>query len=209
MLPPTDNHTSDDPKNSVTPTPGISLLSGDVGFDLEKETAPLSSTATTKAERDRAFKILFLCQLSGGMGQTLVYAVLPPIARRLGMSEFETTMIYSLSAFLWIITSPFWGRRSDIVGRKPIMLLGLAAFSISTVIFACLVLVALWGWLSMAGITISQPPCQRNRGVSGKSDKGGVLSSITADHARPATGGQWTIRPIRGDESQACGPARC
>jgi MFS family permease len=112
--------------------------------------APLSETVTTPAQRKRAFQILFLCQLAGGMGQTLVYAVLPPIARRLGMSEFETTMIYSLSSFLWIVTSPFWGRRSDIVGRKPIMLLGLSAFAISTLIFACLVLVALWGWLSMA-----------------------------------------------------------
>ncbi|MCE9649191.1 MAG: MFS transporter [Parvibaculum sp.] len=116
----------------------------------EGAVAPIGETATTPAERKRAFQILFLCQLAGGMGQTLVYAVLPPIARRLGMSEFETTMIYSLSSFLWIVTSPFWGRRSDIVGRKPIMLLGLSAFAISTLIFACLVLVALWGWLSMA-----------------------------------------------------------
>jgi MFS family permease len=104
---------------------------------------------TTPAERKRAFQILFLCQLAGGMGQTLVYAVMPPIARQLGMSEFETTMIYSLSSLLWIITSPFWGRRSDIVGRKPIMMVGLLAFAISTTIFACLVLAGLWGWLSL------------------------------------------------------------
>jgi MFS family permease len=141
---------SRDDNEAVMDTPGIGMLSTDGQFDLESETAPLGSTATTAAERSRAFKILFLCQLAGGMGQTLVYAVLPPIARRLGMSEFETTMIYSLSAFLWIVTSPFWGRRSDIVGRKPIMLLGLMAFAVSTTIFAFLVLVALWGWLSMA-----------------------------------------------------------
>lgn len=105
---------------------------------------------TTPAERKRAFQILFLCQLAGGMGQTLVYAVMPPIARRLGMSEFETTMIYSLSSLLWIVTSPFWGRRSDIVGRKPIMMIGLLAFAISTTIFACLVLVGLKGWLHLS-----------------------------------------------------------
>lgn len=104
---------------------------------------------TTPAERKRAFQILFLCQLAGGMGQTLVYAVLPPIARRLGMGEFETTMIYSLSSLLWIVTSPYWGRRSDVVGRKPIMMVGLLAFAISTTIFACIVLVGLWGWLSL------------------------------------------------------------
>jgi MFS family permease len=118
----------------------------------EDVVAALSHSPTTPAERKRAFQILFLCQLAGGMGQTLVYAVLPPIARRLGMSEFETTMIYSLSSFLWIVTSPFWGRRSDVVGRKPIMLLGLIAFGTSTVIFAFIVLVGLWGWLSMTMI---------------------------------------------------------
>lgn len=119
-----------------------------------EERVPADSTAssfaaslTTPAERKRAFQILFLCQLAGGMGQTLVYAVMPPIARRLGMSEFETTMIYSLSSFLWIVTSPFWGRRSDVVGRKPIMMIGLLAFAISTTIFACLVLVGLQGWI--------------------------------------------------------------
>ncbi|KAB7740738.1 MFS transporter [Parvibaculum sedimenti] len=107
-------------------------------------------SVTTPAERKRAFQILFLCQLAGGMGQTLVYAVMPPIARRLGMSEFETTMIYSLSSFLWIVTSPFWGRRSDVVGRKPIMMIGLLAFAISTTIFATLVLVGLQGWIHVS-----------------------------------------------------------
>ena len=107
-------------------------------------------SVTTPAERKRAFQILFLCQLAGGMGQTLVYAVMPPIARRLGMSEFETTMIYSLSSFLWIVTSPFWGRRSDVVGRKPIMMIGLLAFAISTTIFASLVLIGLQGWINVS-----------------------------------------------------------
>ena len=107
-------------------------------------------SVSTPAERKRAFQILFLCQLAGGMGQTLVYAVMPPIARRLGMSEFETTMIYSLSSLLWIVTSPFWGRRSDVVGRKPIMMVGLLAFAISTTIFATLVLVGLQGWIQVS-----------------------------------------------------------
>ncbi|HEX7774965.1 MAG TPA: MFS transporter [Parvibaculum sp.] len=109
-----------------------------------------AASVTTPAERKRAFQILFLCQLAGGMGQTLVYAVMPPIARKLGMSEFETTMIYSLSSLLWIVTSPFWGRRSDTVGRKPIMMVGLLAFAISTTIFACLVIIGLKGLLPLS-----------------------------------------------------------
>tara|TARA_R110000824_G_scaffold390760_3_gene587519 strand:+ start:1577 stop:2956 length:1380 start_codon:yes stop_codon:yes gene_type:complete len=157
-----------------------SQIGSGAAFDPEPETAPLSETTTTKAERDRAFKILFLCQLAGGMGQTLVYAVLPPIARRLGMSEFETTMIYSLSAFLWIVTSPFWGRRSDIVGRKPIMLLGLLAFAISTTIFAFVVLVALWDWIPLV---IAFPLLMFSRSIFGGfgSGNGSAAQAYVAD----------------------------
>ena len=62
--------------------------------------------ATTPEERKRAFGVLFVCLLSLGMGQSLFFAVLPPIARELGMSEFETTMIFSLSALLcWLLVS--------------------------------------------------------------------------------------------------------
>lgn len=152
----------------------------DVQLDLDIEQAPLSGTQTTAAERSRAFKILFLCQLAGGMGQTLVYAVLPPIARKLGMSEFETTMIYALSAFLWIVTSPFWGRRSDIVGRKPIMLLGLSAFAVSTAIFATLLLFALWGWVAMA---VAFPLLMVSRAIFGGfgSGNGSAAQAYVAD----------------------------
>jgi len=107
-------------------------------------------TATTPEERKRAFGILFVCLLSLGMGQSLFFAVLPPIARDLGMSEFETTMIFSLSALLWTLTSAFWGTRSDVVGRKPIMLMGLIGFGVSTVGFAAVVMVGMWGWVSLS-----------------------------------------------------------
>jgi MFS family permease len=106
--------------------------------------------ATTPEERKRAFSILFVSLLSLGMGQSLFFAVLPPIARELGMSEFETTMIFSLSALLWTLTSPFWGIRSDVIGRKPVMLIGLIGFGVSTVGFAAVVMVGMWGWVSLS-----------------------------------------------------------
>ena len=152
----------------------------DEQLDLDIEQAPLSGTDTTAAERSRAFKILFLCQLAGGMGQTLVYAVLPPIARHLGMSDFQTTTIYSLSAFLWVVTSPFWGRRSDTVGRKPIILLGLSAFAVSTLIFATLLLVALWGWITLA---VAFPLLMISRAIFGGfgSGNGSAAQAYVAD----------------------------
>ncbi len=115
-----------------------------------KQAAEVLVGKTTPEERKRAFVILFMCLLAVGMGQTLVFAVLPPITRKLGMGEFETTMIYSLSALLWVMTSAFWGRRSDVMGRKPVILIGLLGFAVSTTLFAFAVLFGLWGMVPLA-----------------------------------------------------------
>ncbi len=111
---------------------------------------PEAMRKTTPQERKRAFFILFVCLLSVGMGQTLVFAVLPPIAADLGMSEFETTMIFSLSAALWVLTSTFWGRRSDVMGRKPVILIGIFGFAISTSLVGVVLLAGYQHWISLA-----------------------------------------------------------
>ena len=91
-----------------------------------------SAKETTKTERTRGLSLLFVCLLSLGMGQSLFFALLPPIARDLGLTEVQVSAIFTLSAVLWVVMSPFWGRRSDIWGRKPVILLGLVGFGIST-----------------------------------------------------------------------------
>ena len=106
--------------------------------------------ATTREERRRAFQILFVCLLSLGMGQSLFFAVLPPIARDLGMTEFQTSMIFSLSALMWVLTSTFWGGQSDYIGRKAVILMGLLGFAVSTFIFAIVVSLGMAGLVSLA-----------------------------------------------------------
>lgn len=88
--------------------------------------------------RDRRFAVGLL--LAGvvcvGMGQTVIFSVLPPLARTLGFAEFQVACIFGVSALLWAIFSPIWGRRSDAVGRKPMILLGLSGFAVSITLFA-------------------------------------------------------------------------
>lgn len=129
---------------------------------------------TTPQERSRAFRILFICLLTLGMGQTLVFAVLPPIAREFHMSEFETTMIFSLSAALWVMTSAFWGRRSDIIGRKPIILSGLFGFAISTGLFA---LVVLGGLMGLVSLGLMFPLLMGTRAIFGMFGSGSMPAS--------------------------------
>lgn len=71
-----------------------------------------------------------------GIGQTLIFAVLPPVAREIGLSELQVGSIFTVSAVLWMLMSPFWGRRSDLWGRRPMILLGLTGYAASMAGFA-------------------------------------------------------------------------
>jgi MFS family permease len=62
--------------------------------------------------------------------------------------------IFSLSALLWGITSPYWARRSDITGRKPMMMLGMAGFGVSMTLCAIVVSAGLHHLLPVVAIFV-------------------------------------------------------
>lgn len=87
---------------------------------------------TTLKERQLGMLILFVALLCTGMGQTLFFAILPPIARGLGLNEIQISSIFTLSGVLWVVMSPLWGGLSDRWGRKPVIIIGTLGFSVST-----------------------------------------------------------------------------
>ena len=104
---------------------------------------------TTPQERIRGMGLLFVCLMTLGMGHSLFFAIFPPLARDLGLSEVQASAIFTLSAVLWVLMSPFWGRRSDVWGRKPVILLGLVGFGMSTGGLAVLLVIGQQGWLPL------------------------------------------------------------
>jgi MFS family permease len=90
----------------------------------------------TASEKQRAFSILFVSLMCMGAGQSVMFAILPTLVRRLGLTEFQGSLPFVVSASIWLFTSGFWGRRSDRWGRKPVILLGLVAFGVSFASFA-------------------------------------------------------------------------
>lgn len=110
------------------------------GFAPESEDG-----GTTEEGRRRAIALLFFCLIANGIGQTLMFAILPPLARDLGLTEFEVGSIFAVSATIWVFSSAFWGARSDYWGRRPVILIGLLAFGISTLGFASVMQFGLWG----------------------------------------------------------------
>ncbi len=90
-----------------------------------------------------AFRLLFACLLSIGMGQSMLFAILPPAAREIGITPFQVSTIFAASASIWVFVSPMWGRRSDIIGRRPVILIGLLGFALSMVLLAAMIAVGL------------------------------------------------------------------
>ncbi len=73
------------------------------------------------------------------MGNSGMWSVLPAIGRQIGIPDVLVAAIFSLSAVLWALSSPFWARQSDLRGRKPLILLGLAGFCVSMTLCAIVV----------------------------------------------------------------------
>ena len=111
-----------------------------------------------KASLGTLFFTVFLDLLGFG----LVIPFLPGLARDLGASNFVATLpgaAYSLMQFLFI---PVWGRLSDRVGRRPVLLWSIGASSVGMAMLGFghslvwLFVARLWSGIATANIAVAQ-----------------------------------------------------
>ena len=96
---------------------------------------------------DYARRALLSSLVIVGMGFTVLFPVLAPLGREMGLSEIQITAIIASSSLTVFLASPIWGRASDRWGRKRIMLAGLFGFSAGTVLFNSVLYAGLSGLL--------------------------------------------------------------
>jgi MFS family permease len=94
-----------------------------------------------------AKRTLLLAAAAMGFAQTVLFAILAPLGREIGLVEVQIGAIISTSSLTLFLVSPFWGRASDIWGRRKILLIGLFGYSAGTVMFAGVFQMALLGYL--------------------------------------------------------------
>jgi MFS family permease len=80
-----------------------------------------------------------------GFSQTILFAVLAPLGREIGLSEIQIGAIISASSITVFIAMPIWGRLSDTWGRRKVILIGLFGYSLGTILFASVFQAALMG----------------------------------------------------------------
>ena len=115
-----------------------------------------------KGVRTASLGTLFLTVFLDLLGFGLVIPFLPGLARDLGASDFVATLpgaVYSLMQFLFI---PVWGRLSDRVGRRPVLLWSIAASAVGMAILgfgsslAWLFVARIWSGIATANIAVAQ-----------------------------------------------------
>jgi MFS family permease len=93
--------------------------------------------------------------LAGGVvifaiGQSLLFIIVAPMARSIGLTELQFGLAFSLSNVTLIFAAPFWGRKSDAVGRKPVFIIGLFGSAVGTLFMAIALQIGLTGAASTA-----------------------------------------------------------
>ncbi|MDA0149568.1 MFS transporter [Vibrio sp. LaRot3] len=79
---------------------------------------------------------VLLCGLATvGAGQSIIFSVLPPLGREIGIPDYQIALIFTLAAIAFMLSAPFWGKKSDQWGRKKLIVFGFLGYAISTALF--------------------------------------------------------------------------
>lgn len=107
----------------------------------------LSAAAASRAVSPVPMRPLVLAAFVGAMAMMAFVAVVGPIVRQLGLPEWTAGLAVTSGGVLWMLLARWWGRVSDQRGRKPVLLIGFAAFAASYLLLAVGIDLALRAWV--------------------------------------------------------------
>lgn len=109
-------------------------------------------------------------------------AVIGPIVRELGLAEWQAGVVLTIGGVLWMVLARRWGRASDRLGRKRILMVGIAGFALSYLALALFVDRAL---LSVPAMGLSLLALTLGRAAMGAFFAAipTTLAALVADHA--------------------------
>ena len=85
---------------------------------------------------NKVLPILFMIMFLVMVGFGIIIPVLPFYAEELGASPTELGLLMAVYSLMQFLFAPMWGRISDRVGRKPVILIGIFGLSLSFFLMA-------------------------------------------------------------------------
>lgn len=126
--------------------------------------------------------VIFLTVFIDLVGFGLVIPLLPSYSRDFGATGLETGLLFGVYSLMQLIFAPWWGALSDRIGRRPVLLVSIAAGTLAYALFAVasgltgrsalLLIVAsrMFAGICGANITVAQayiaditPPAERSK----------------------------------------------
>lgn len=83
----------------------------------------------------RPMIILVLIQFLVMVGFGIVIPILPFLVKELGGGAFSLGLFMSAYSIMQFFFAPFWGRLSDRIGRRPVLLIGISGYGITFFLF--------------------------------------------------------------------------
>ena len=146
--------------------------------------SPHKSLPVNQALPGNPVAALTFTAFAGTMALLAFVAVAGPISELLMLSTWQLGLVMSISGIAWMVSARFWGVMSDRVGRRRIILIGVAGFALSYA--------ALTGFLAVAvparfALVIALAGLILGRGAMGAfySSVPTLAAAIVADLAKP------------------------
>ncbi|MBP2242052.1 multidrug resistance protein [Cytobacillus eiseniae] len=87
-------------------------------------------------ETRRALPILFAIMFLVMVGFGIIIPVMPFYAEEIGATPTELGLLMAVYSLMQLLFAPMWGRVSDRIGRKPVIMIGIAGLSLSFFLMA-------------------------------------------------------------------------
>ncbi|SFA88678.1 MULTISPECIES: MFS transporter [unclassified Bacillus (in: firmicutes)] len=84
----------------------------------------------------KALPVLFLVMFLVMVGFGIIIPVLPFYAENIGANPTELGLLMAVYSLMQLIFAPMWGRISDRIGRKPVILIGITGLALSFFLMA-------------------------------------------------------------------------